>query len=311
MSRMRNFCFTIHCHAIYNKLNWKTICSNEAIRFLIFQEELGTGPTMPEHLQGYCELTKQLRLSGIKAIFNCNTMHVEKRQGSAKQAADYCRKIKTRLPDGLSLEYGTITHQGVSSGYLEVMADCKTGKEMFYIMEHHQEMYLKYSGSIEKAIRLYAEHIVEEKEIFKLTTWQTKVWLMIQHDIETSDNRTILWIHDPHGNTGKSWFAGWLMTEHKAAYFTNARTCDIAYAWKKQEICVFDLTRTTEGKVNYGAIESLKNGKVFSSKYHSGVKTRRHVTIIVMANWEPDYSAMSKDRWFVITLNEEDQYKQG
>ena len=297
--RMRNFCFTIHHRQVYRNIKWDGIVASGHVRYLVWQEEIGLSETQPEHVQGYCELKDQVSMSTIKAMFNCTYMHIEKRKGTQKQAIEYCKKEESRREDGLVYEWGTPKHQGKSSIYISAMQAIKGGCNQGYIMEYHQEVWLKYHNAVQKSIAFYKECIVEEKVEESLTPWQEQVWYTMQEDIRTKNTRDILWVWDPLGCTGKSWFAGWLMDNQDAAYFTNARTCDIAYAWKRQEICVFDLCRTTEGRVNYAAIEQLKNGKAFSSKYHSGVKRRKHVCVLVLANWEPHYPAMSEDRWKV------------
>ena len=57
-----------------------------------------------------------------------------------------------------------------------------------------------------------------------------------------------------------------------------------------------------EEYVSYGAIEKIKNGYYMCSKYESKPIIRNPPHIIIMANFEPDYEALSKDRWIVIAI---------
>lgn len=110
------------------------------------------------------------------------------------------------------------------------------------------------------------------------------------------DDRKIIWIWDPEGCTGKSKTTRYICLNYNACMFQGGKK-DIAYAYKGQKICIFMFSRTTEGKVSYDAIESLTDGMVFSAKYESNMKLYEYPHVICFANWPPDESALSKDRW--------------
>ena len=85
--------------------------------------------------------------------------------------------------------------------------------------------------------------------------------------------------------------------------FGNAGMKDIAYAYDGQDTVAFNLTRCTEGRVNYTAMEALKDGLLFSAKYESEPKVYpTPPAMVVMSNTLPDYSSMSLDRWRVLSL---------
>lgn len=59
--------------------------------------------------------------------------------------------------------------------------------------------------------------------------------------------------------------------------------------------------------MNYGAIESIKNNRVLSAKYDSRLKRGKGMNhVVVFANWPPDYSKMSADRFIVKNLQDSD-----
>lgn len=60
-----------------------------------------TGSSGTSHFQGYIEMNKLYRLTGMAKLFP--RAHLEPRKGTAQQAADYCKK------DGDFQEYGTIS----------------------------------------------------------------------------------------------------------------------------------------------------------------------------------------------------------
>jgi len=99
MEFLRNFCFTLYDSDAETVAKFAAdYCS-----YLIYGNEI-CPDTQRKHMQGYAELKKQTRFTTIKKIFS--TIHVEKRIGSASQAADYCKK------DQDFLEFGSISRQG-------------------------------------------------------------------------------------------------------------------------------------------------------------------------------------------------------
>ncbi len=105
MSKFRNFCFT----SFKTSHEYKQKLLTSKVRFIVFQEE-ECPDTGRRHLQGYCELSSQLRLRSIKDLFDDNELHIEKRKGTSKQAIAYCEKEETRI-DG-PWRAGTPTAQG-------------------------------------------------------------------------------------------------------------------------------------------------------------------------------------------------------
>ncbi len=108
---------------------------------------------------------------------------------------------------------------------------------------------------------------------------------------------------DESGNQGKSWMASYLSTIG-AFIVTNGKMADIAHAYNHEKIVIFDLARTQADKLDhvYQLMESFKNGRIFSPKYESVVKTFSPCHVIAFANFIPDHSKLSQDRWLVKTL---------
>lgn len=132
-----------------------------------------------------------------------------------------------------------------------------------------------------------------------LKPWQEKVIQNLQKD----NDRYIWWYWDEIGNIGKSALCKYMFVNLKAEIFKNAKSGDIGYAVSDQpKICIFDFSRSQEDYVNYGILEDLKNGFVFSSKYESKAKVFNSPSVIVFANFEPDCKKMSADRWKVFKI---------
>lgn len=72
----------------------------------------------------------------------------------------------------------------------------------------------------------------------------------------------------------------------------------------KPTIVIFGLPRSMEDYVSYEAIESVKDGIFFSGKYESGMCLFKPPHILIFANFMPDESKLSSDRWRITRLGE-------
>lgn len=134
-----------------------------------------------------------------------------------------------------------------------------------------------------------------------LREWQQQEIL----HLELQDRRKIRWIWSRDGGEGKSILADYLIDNYNAFFCEGGAYKDIAYAYDGQEYAVFDLPRTSEEFSDgiFKAIESLKNGRLFSSKYASVMKRFKPVKVIVMANYYPNLTKLSSDRWDIEDIS--------
>ncbi len=65
---------------------------------------------------------------------------------------------------------------------------------------------------------------------------------------------------------------------------------------------ILDLPRHNVDYVNYGLLEQLKNGCMFSGKYEGGQFVFPIPHVVVFANQAPDMSKFSLDRWLIKSL---------
>lgn len=177
------------------------------------------------------------------------------------------------------------------------------------ILKEFPEKAIKYHGGIQKAIDCVLNdrnnsRLANEMNNLKLYQWEN---LLNEELINTPDKRKIIWYVDPIGGSGKSTFGKYLLAQGDCAYFTNAKTSDIAHAYNGERIAIFDFTKSVDGRVNYEVIESIKNGVVFSAKYNSGLKINATPHIVCFSNFDPDQSKLSQDRWDIRPLTPEDR----
>jgi len=134
-----------------------------------------------------------------------------------------------------------------------------------------------------------------------LRKWQEQV----VKRLDDQNDRQILWIYETKGNVGKSVLTNWLIDNRGAFFCNGGKMRDIAHAYQSEPIVVFDLPRTIEEFTPYRAMECFKDGHLFSPKYNS-----RHVrffppVVIVFANFEPEYEALSLDMWDIVNLDQD------
>lgn len=143
--------------------------------------------------------------------------------------------------------------------------------------------------------------------------WQTQVIDLIEKE---PDARRINWFYDAKGNNGKTTLCDHIISEYEdVMYFTGGKATDICSQallhdedGKGLKVCLFDFTRTCEGKVSYASMEALKNGLINSPKYKGGsLRLDYYPIIIVFANFKPDLEKLSGDRWNVIEIESQEK----
>ena len=135
-------------------------------------------------------------------------------------------------------------------------------------------------------------------------------------------NRQILFIVDPIGDQGKSWFSEWYFDKYhrqpKPDLAGNptlktefvqiqepGKKADVAQAVSEDTtVMFFDATRQQIDCIQYSTLEALKNKRIFSSKYESTMKRLSPMHIIVMMNEMPGFAkTLSKDRFHTWRFN--------
>lgn len=133
-----------------------------------------------------------------------------------------------------------------------------------------------------------------------LRPWQQFVWDLLS---EKPDNRTVHWFWD-NGNNGKTLLTKMLVMLKNAIILDGSRKGILHTAGKfPSNIYIYDLERTMEDKVPYSSIEKIKNGLYVDEKYEGAVVCEDSPHIIIFANFKPDKTALSKDRWNIVNID--------
>lgn len=123
----------------------------EGVRYIILGKE--SCPTSGRlHWQSYIELSKPMRISTIKKLFNDNTIHLEARRGTREEAKQYCMK------DGEYEEFGKwIKGQGHRSDLDDIVDSLQRGERLSEIMVSHPVMYCKYRNGLKDIANTISE----------------------------------------------------------------------------------------------------------------------------------------------------------
>lgn len=122
MAKVRNICITLNnpTDEEYLKLQERD-CG-----YCILGREVGEGGT--PHIQGYYEFKNPVSFNGLKKDFP--RMHIERRIGTSKQAADYCKK------EGNFWEKGVLSVQGKRNDIAVVKELLEDGAGMRDVVTH-------------------------------------------------------------------------------------------------------------------------------------------------------------------------------
>lgn len=144
----------------------------------------------------------------------------------------------------------------------------------------------------------------------KLFPWQESLNSLLK---EEPNDRTIFWVVDEIGNSGKSFYSQYMEYLDHNKYINcqgMGRIEDAALIIKNalrngwESWCIFiDLSRATENQKSiYNIIEQLKNGKMCSTKYNSNIVDFDTPHVVVFSNWWPMLRWQSADRWNLYNI---------
>lgn len=148
------------------------------------------------------------------------------------------------------------------------------------------------------------------KLITDLYPWQ---WDIEQMILTEPDDRTIYWYWDSKGCKGKTALIKYLVTKYNyVTYSTAVKSADIVtLADENKSVYLLNFSRSCPDFDPYNALEQLKDGLISDSKLKK--ETRLIVMnpphVICFANKPPNIKKMSKDRWCIICLDEEQEIK--
>jgi len=291
------------------------------IRGVVWQLERGAeGGNL--HLQIYAEFKAPQRLAAVKRWLP--RAHCEPRRGTAEQvrflvvsvvvltdltsllsllpqAIAYCRKEETREPEPSGpWTFGDFaaSGQGARSDLAAAVVTLKA-HGLKRVAQEHPEVFVRAHAGL-RALEAILEDLPKDPD-FEPRSWQAR--LDVRLALPPND-RTIVWVHDSVGKKGKSRYCRHLVLEH-GAILLGGRIADMMYAYKKERIVCFDITRAQADMSMhlYSMAEFLKNGMFLSTKYESRQVVFTPPHVVFFANVMPEPGRWSEDRLKLIDLD--------
>lgn len=280
---------------------WNNVLGDElVVRYGVYGFEVGESET--PHLQGFVILNQPARLTAVRALFG-ERIHAEFAKGTSKQAATYCKK------EGNYKEFGTFPGaQGKRTDideFVEWVKQCDRKPNQRTIASQFPTIWVRFP----RVVGL-VDHIWPAPDLlppgFELNEWQQELDGQLRQE---PDDRSILFVVDPIGSSGKSMFVRHQLTTYpdETQVVKLGKRDDLAYVIDPlKRVFFFDIPRLGMQFFQYNVVEQIKDRIVFSAKYQSCVKVFDHdAHVVVFCNEQPDLNAMTGDRFkfFDITLN--------
>ncbi len=168
-SRMRNVCFTMNNPTQAEKEFLSDLVElgmpSPGIRYMVFQEEEGESGT--KHIQGYVEFLENHRFRHVKFMLTgsrTHGIHLERRRGTPKEAADYCKKFSSRVDGGIAGEGGVMS-KSMPDKLSNVILAVVEGDSAADIQQDFPLMYMMNRDKIHVAVidRMGKRHLTPSK----------------------------------------------------------------------------------------------------------------------------------------------------
>jgi len=128
--------------------------------------------------------------------------------------------------------------------------------------------------------------------------------------IQTYDERQLMYVYDPHYNSGKSIFSEWLefkgLAEEIPPFTLMEDIMQFVMCQHPSAAYVFDMPAAMKkDKVAqlYSGLEMLKNGFLYDKRYNGKKRRINRPQVLVFANNLPQLDLMAPDRWNVLYIS--------
>ncbi len=154
---------------------------------------------------------------------------------------------------------------------------------------------------------VFKQPIIDPLNGMELYEWQRE--LMVKLKGTCGDTRTVNWIVDDEGSSGKTALCKHLLLTrpNEVCYISVGKGTDLCFAistWLDSDandlrVLLMDVPRCVDGHISYATLEKVKDGLIFSGKYESKTNIFNSPHLVVFSNQHPDKTKMSLDRWQV------------
>ena len=137
--------------------------------YLIWEKE--TAPTTgTKHIQGYCRLSKRLRIHQIKELLH-PTAHLELAKGSEEQNHNYCSKEREGEDWGEEGDYQPRQRQGRRTDLEAAIKDITEGMPLPQIAKAHPAEWVKYHAGLQSLRRYLTMETPISRTVSTMILW--------------------------------------------------------------------------------------------------------------------------------------------
>ena len=263
-----------------------------------------------DHLNRHMKLHKKLRENSLDSIYSSSpSLHEDDESEFSSSATDWEAPVQKEAP----LEREGII-KTIKLDAAEYKNKLKLGKIVYEEIEEHEIPEESLRREYKEAKELYIKH----KKNIDLDNVILRPWQKALLEYIKPSTREVIWVIGRHGNEGKSWFQEYM----ESKFGWGKVICGMDIKMKKGSIChvlskrslmttdtfLFDVGKAnTDHGVNYELLEKIKNGRIVASKFDSKeLKFNTPNTVVVFSNEKPDVSELSKDRWKIFQIRDND-----
>ncbi len=153
------------------------------------------------------------------------------------------------------------------------------------------------------SVEIQKSDIITIEEMYP---WGRALLAKVANCLPDKRDRTIYWYWSQHGQMKKTETARYLVYHHDGVIIQGGRKHVLANAYKNPSaIYILLVPRADEGFVSYASIELLKDALYMSAfgTECTGSVNRKKPWVIIFANFPPDTTTMSQDRWIITCVD--------
>ena len=261
-----------------------------------------------DHLNRHMKVHKKLCEDSLNSIYSSRTSLDNESKFSSSEP-DWEAPVQKETPLEIEAIIKTIKLDAA-----EYRNKLKLGKIIYEKIEEHDIPEESLRREYKEAKDLYIKH----KKNIDLDNVILRPWQKALLEYIKPSTREVIWVIGKHGNEGKSWFQEYM----ESKFGWEKVICGMDIKMKKGSIChvlskrslmtidvfLFDVGKAnTDDGVNYELLENIKNGRTVAAKFDSKeLKFKTPNTVVVFSNEKPDVKELSKDRWKIFRIRDDD-----
>lgn len=303
--RSKHYAFTLNNWTDDDKVKLLAAFNAGGVDYLVFGEEIGTSGT--PHLQGHVSFSQVTRGPKVLKVLGVQC-HLSMAK-NAQRSIDYCKK------SGSYTEYGSSSSVPVARQRTDIEEFKLSVKGGITSLKVLREIH---SGFLSRCERFAQAYVDDNRPSVPIRDHTPNDWQQCILDACSSevDDSVIHFVIDHQGQGGKSWVCSYIERKiEKSQVLKAAKRDDMAYAldedrlslsFSEPAVVLVDVPRCYMEHLSYQFLEDLKDGRVFSPKYHSRTKRFCPPHVFVFCNEDPDESKLSGHRFNLTWISKKE-----